>query len=372
MKVLFTMDALINAGTERSVLDLAKHFSADIEVHLVYFYPRHDLKKDYEAAGVQLHFMDLPGKYSFIQGISKLNRLIKKEKPQLIVSSLMRANLISRIAAKINEVPIIGTFVNDSYGELRIAEHKQKSYWKFKVFWWLDQWTAGIPVSYIANAQSIAESNAQALAIPQSKVKVIYRGREISNFPKWTPPDLEDHFHFTAIGRLLERKGYRELIEAFARINAEHPHTRLHIYGEGAFRKPLEQKIQAGGLSNVVQLHGAVPNAWKELYHSHCFVFPSWYEGFSGALVEAMMVGVPIIASDIPMNLEAVEHNKTALIHQVKNTEDLYDKMKLAMGDYTAVCQLGQTSRHISTQRFDIKNIAKQYEAELRKFAISK
>ncbi len=372
MKVLFTMDALINAGTERSVLDLAKHFSSDVEVHLAYFYPRHDLKVDYEEAGIQLHFMDLPGKYSFIQGISKLNRLIKKEKPQLIVSSLMRANLVSRIAAKINGVPIIGTFVNDSYGELRIAEHKQKSYWKFKVFWWLDKWTSGIPVSYIANAQSIAKSNSQALGIHPSKVKVIYRGREISNFPQWTPPDSEDNFNFTAIGRLLERKGYRELIDAFARINAEYPHTRLHIYGEGAFRNKLEKQIKAGGLSNVVQLHGAVPNAWKELYNSNCFVFPSWYEGFSGALVEAMMVGLPIIASDIPMNIEAIEHDKTALVHQVKNVDDLYAKMKLAIGDYPAVCQLGQTSRFFAFQQFDIKNIAKEYEAELKKFALYK
>jgi glycosyltransferase involved in cell wall biosynthesis len=371
MKVLFTMDALINAGTERSVLDLAKHFSADVEVHLAYFYPRHDLKKDYEAAGIQLHFMDLPGKYSFIQGIRKLNDLIKKEKPQLIVSSLMRANLICRIAAKLSGVPIIGTFVNESYGDLRIAEHRQKSYWKFKVFWLLDKWTAGIPVSYIANAQSIAESNSQALGIPLSKVKVIYRGREISNFAEWKAPSMDDDFHFTAIGRLLERKGYRELIDAFGRINAEYPHTRLHIYGEGAFRKKLEQQIKAGGLSDFVKLHGAVPNAWQELYASHCFVFPSWYEGFSGALVEAMMVGLPIIASDIPMNLEAVTHNQTALIHQVRNTDDLYAKMKLAISDYPSVCQLGQTSRQISFQRFDIKNIAKEYEAELRKFALT-
>ena len=372
MKVLFTMDALINAGTERSVLDLAKHFSADIDVHLAYFYPRHDLKSDYEAAGIQLHFMDLSSKYSFVQGVRKLSELIKKEKPQLIVSSLMRANLISRMAAQINGVPIMGTFVNDSYGPLRIAEHKQKSYWKFKTFWLLDKWTAGIPVSYIANAQSIAKSNAQALGIPMSKVKVIYRGREISNFPEWTAPYLDKNFHFTAIGRLLERKGYKELIAAFKMIYTEHPQARLHIYGEGAFRNSMEQQIKAGGLLDAVQLHGAVPNAWKELYPSHCFVFPSWYEGFSGALVEAMMVGLPIIASDIPMNLEAVTHNETALVHQVKNTNDLYAKMSLAISDYPAICQLGQTSRHISFQRFDIKNIANQYQNELRKFAQSK
>ena len=60
---------------------------------------------------------------------------------------------------------------------------------------------------------------------------------------------------------------------------------------------------------------------------SNCFVFPSRFEGFSGALVEAMMTGVPIISSNIPMNLEAVEHNKTALVHEMKNSKDLLSKM---------------------------------------------
>ena len=366
MKILFTLDALINAGTERSVLDLSRHFSEDVEVQLAYFYPRHDLRADYEAAGIQVHFLDLKGKYDFPQGISRLKKLVKQEKPDLLVSSLLRANLMSRMVSKQTGVPLLGTFVNDTYGVFRQAEHKGKAWWKYRFFWKLDQWSAGIPVHYIANAQSIGESNGKALGIPKERISVVYRGREVEAFKPWQAPRREEGLHFVAIGRLLERKGFRELIKAFKRVKKFHPKAQLSIYGEGPFRSALEALIQSLRLEDAVHLPGNVPNAWEKLYEAHCFVFPSWYEGFSGALVEAMMVGLPIVASGIPMNLEAVNRNM-AKLHQPKNAEDLAVQMLWVMEHYEEAMRMGETAQAEAFARFDIRVIAKQYEEVLRK-----
>jgi glycosyltransferase involved in cell wall biosynthesis len=101
------------------------------------------------------------------------------------------------------------------------------------------------------------------------------------------------------------------------------------------------------------------------MYEAHCFVFPSRFEGFSGALVEAMMTGIPIISSDIPMNLEAVENNKTALVHQLKNATDLADKMQEMISNYETMIAMGKRARKVAIEKFDIKNIAKQYETLL-------
>ena len=55
MKVFFTLDSLANAGTEKSTLDILSHFSKDVEVKVIYFYPGSDLKADYEKAGIPLY-----------------------------------------------------------------------------------------------------------------------------------------------------------------------------------------------------------------------------------------------------------------------------------------------------------------------------
>lgn len=358
------MDALINAGTERSVLDLAQQFTDGVEVHVAYFYPRHDLKEAYEAAGIPVHFLDLKGKYRFPSGIKKLKQLLRKLKPDLMVSSLMRANLMSRIAAKACKVPLIGTFVNDTYGVYRQAEQAHKQWWKYRLFWKLDEWTSGIPIHFIANAESIAKSNAKALGVPEEKISIVYRGRDTASFPAWSPPTQKKPFVITGIGRLLARKGFHEALEALKKVHKFRQDVHLIIYGEGEERKVLERKIRKMGLEGKVSLSGNVPNAWQQLYEAHAFIFPSWYEGFSGALVEAMMVGLPIVASNIPMNMEAVDPT-CARIHQVKNADDLALHMLWVMDHYEEACAKGQKAREIAMERFDIRKVAREYEEVL-------
>lgn len=128
MKVFFVLDTLINAGSERSTLDIISNFSGDIELKVIYFYPRHDLKELYESNGIPLHFINLSGKFNFIKGVKLLTRLIEAEKPDLVVSSIYRANIISRISCFLTNTKLIGTFVSDSYGKMRVASQKNKKY----------------------------------------------------------------------------------------------------------------------------------------------------------------------------------------------------------------------------------------------------
>jgi glycosyltransferase involved in cell wall biosynthesis len=111
-----------------------------------------------------------------------------------------------------------------------------------------------------------------------------------------------------------------------------------------------------------------VPNGWKKLYEAHCFVFPSWYEGFSGALIEAMMAGIPIIASDISMNLEAVD-KETALIYKVKSVNELAAHMETMITSYPNMIEMGKRARAVASGRFDIKVIAAEYESFLHSVA---
>lgn len=365
MKVFFTLDSLANSGTEKSTLDIVSHFSNDMEVKVISFYPGDALVPAYKKAGIPLHYFDLKGKRSFVEGTKMLVKLIRAEKPDVIVSSIMRANIMSRFAGLITRTPVVGTFVNNSYGEARAQELKNKGqYNKFRVFYWLDKYTSWIPAYWISNATSIAMSNAKALGVSKHKITVIHRGRKVDQFPVRNELPLPP-FRFVFLGRLLEGKGVGEMIEAFAEVKKKYKDIRLDIFGEGPFRKKAEALITGHQLSGHVYLHGLVPDGWRQLYNAHCFVFPSWSEGFSGALVEAMLADIPIICSDIPMNLEAVT-NETALIFSVKNVKELVGCMDNMILSYPSMQQMAKLGKAEAIKRFDVKVIAHQYESFLR------
>lgn len=364
MKVFFIQDTLINAGTEKSLLFTIPYFSEEISCTVIYLYSRHDLKEAYENAGIPLIFLNLENKYDFINGYKKLSKLLRKERPDLLVSSLFRSNILSRVVCKKLGLPLIGTLVSDSYSEIVL---KKKSFFqlqKFKFFWGLDRLTARIPKLYIANSLFIAKSHIKTLGVPLEKTRVVYRGRNIPG-QEWAERAVNT-FEFLSFGRLLQIKGFEELILAFSIVNSNFPNSRLIIYGEGLHRPILENLIKELNLNHAVNLPGVIPNVTEMLYKSDCFVFPSWYEGFSGALVEAMMAGIPIIASDIPMNLEAITTNVNALTFPVRNVKELTEKMQHAITHQLEMTELGKNARKEACNRFDIKVIAKQYEAVLK------
>ncbi|GHB23765.1 glycosyltransferase family 4 protein [Mongoliitalea lutea] len=390
MKLLLTQDALVNAGAERSHLEILYRFSQDIEVTVVYFYPKHELKEAYEKADIRLIFLDIPESYHFVKAITKLVRLIKQEKPDLLISCLWRADIITRMASLLTRVPLVGTLVNDSYAPIA---WKDKHGLKYKLVYWLDRLTAEIPIHWIANAQALADSHVKTLGIAKEKISVVYRGRPVPAQSR--PHKTEPIKHFISFGRLLERKGFQDAIEAFAQILPSNPDCTLTIFGEGPFRKQLETKINSLGLSNSVFLPGKIADPMKVLLRGYspeatvngqqstdncppftdhcslftpdCFLFPSWYEGFSGALVEAMMAGMPIIASDIPMNLEAVNDQESALIYPVGNSQVLAQKIAWLQSDPQLAKTMGQRARIIALERFTIETIAQTYEQILHR-----
>lgn len=407
MKILFTQDALVNAGAERSHMEILSRFSDQVEVVFVYFYPKHELREEYEKAGIRLIFLDIPESYHFGLAVARLVKLIKEENPNLLISSLWRADIITRISSLITGVPVIGTLVNDSYSKIA---WKDKKGLKYKGVYWLDKLTSRIPIHWIANANALADSHVRTLGLDKSKISVVYRGRSVPSVPASAAKQSVDHsakletdcfvvpprndageestFRFLSYGRLLERKGFQDAIQAFAKVNQTYPNSSLTIYGEGPYRSQLETLILKLGLTTNVKLPGKFYSDSNRsrvegkqiatsslgtprndvttiLLENHCFLFPSWYEGFSGALVEAMMAGIPIIASDIPMNLEAVTDQVNGLIFPVGNPKKLAEQMRFAIENPKQMAEFGAAAREEAKERFDIEKIAKEYEGVL-------
>ena len=100
-------------------------------------------------------------------------------------------------------------------------------------------------------------------------------------------------------GRMVSAKGHSDLLDAFARL----PKTSrgsLVILGDGPLRQSIEEQGRTLGLSQDLWLPGFVDNPWWYMHRADLFVLSSHWEGFGLVLVEALVCGVPIVATDCP------------------------------------------------------------------------
>ena len=365
MKVVFTIDSLAQGGTEQSIAELIAHFNKDVEIIVVYFYDAHQLLETYKSLNCKLFYFGISDKYGFTKSVKLFYNLVIREKPDLVVSSLYRSLIISRLVCWFTKIPLVGTFVNERYSSDRKERFLGTDIVKYYLTLFLDRITAFIPVKVISNSYNISVLNGKALGIDSNRIKVIYRGRDSRYYKAWNQPEINDKFIWISIGRLIPQKGYDILLQAFSELKKIHSNIQLRIIGEGPLRKELELLIKELHLEDEVILEGNKPLGWKNLYDANAFVLSSVSEGFSGALVEALITGIPIVASDIPMNIEAVSPGKDAYFFRSKDQQHLYEKMLALMNEYEHACELGKLMRLRAIDNYDIQHVADTYEKTL-------
>lgn len=368
-RVLFVFDTLNTGGAEKSILEIVSRFRKyhPIVCHL---YPGSELKQLFENAGIEVISLQTPGHYNFLTALRSFEQVVSSVKPQIVHSTLFRADIVSRLAKIRNHLPLISSLVNNSYHATRFRNASLTLYLKLRGIQLLDALTAKNVDIFVSNSEAIRTENSKKLAIPLNKIRVIYRGRASKDFgilPEIDQQDLKRNLSLLSgpillnVSRLLDRKGQLDLIRAFKDIVSEYPGAFLIIAGEGPFRARLETEIKKLNLTDKVHLLGNRRDIPALLKISDAFVFPSYYEGLPGALIEAMFAQIPIVASDIPENLECVDRD-SAYLYPVGHIEALVTAVKMCISQpekSAAQAKLGLTA---ANEKFRIEEIAMRYE----------
>ena len=143
-----------------------------------------------------------------------------------------------------------------------------------------------------------------------------YRPEQVHDLPNgvpvpeipWRSPGVATgSLQAAFVGRLAPEKGLVALVEAWAIVVREQPEARLTLIGEGPMRPLLESRVAERGLKGRVFLPGASSDPQARLREFQLFVLPSLEEGMSIALLEAMALGIPCVASDIPGNRALID-----------------------------------------------------------------
>lgn len=166
--------------------------------------------------------------------------------------------------------------------------------------------------------------------------------------------------HFLYLGRIMKEKGIDELFTAMRRLHEEYgDRVVLDIVGffEDEYKNEIEKMVEDG----IAVFHGFQEETRPYYVTADCVVLPSYHEGMSNVLLEASAMGRPVITSDIPGCREAVENGKSGYLCEVKNTDILFEKMKL-MADKSIdeIEEMGRCARERMEKLFDKKKIVEQ------------
>jgi len=183
--------------------------------------------------------------------------------------------------------------------------------------------------------------------------------------PAWRSRVQSKGKNICFIGRLIYAKGVQDLIAAFAECTKKRNSLCMTIVGDGEYRKELEKL--AVGLP--VAFLGEIQNErvlQLLLSQSYLFVNPSYSEGLPTSVMEAAVVGLPIIATDVGGTREIITHGVSGLLYQPHDTEQLTRYMVELIDNENEAALLGSITAERVVQEFSWDGIVEQYDELLK------
>ncbi len=163
------------------------------------------------------------------------------------------------------------------------------------------------------------------------------------------------------VGRLATEKGLDTLVAAWPTVRQSYPGARLVLVGDGPRRPVLEDQVRRLGLAEAVEFAGRVDDAGPWLRQSDLFVLPSREEGMSIALLEAMALGVPLVASSIPGNRKLVIDRKHGRLAPPNDPAALASAILGQWAEFDRAIHMGRAARSRVRQSYSIAAVARSH-----------
>ncbi|KAM3099320.1 glycosyltransferase [Phormidesmis sp. 146-35] len=161
-----------------------------------------------------------------------------------------------------------------------------------------------------------------------------------------------------SIGRLDAMKAHDILLRAIAQVE----NTQVVILGEGDQRNSLEQLAAELGIGDRVTLPGWVENPRAYLPQFDVVALPSRSEGFPLAMVEAMLAGIPVIATRVGSMPEAITDGETGMLIEKNDVNGLVNSLRRLRDDPRLRIRLGQQARKKAVSHFTVEAMTASYE----------
>lgn len=344
MKILFHLNSMGRGGAERVVSILSHAFiQKGHEVILTtQWYSENEYEMDERIRRIHVGLKDKDMNRSRLckawLRFARLRKCIREEKPDLVISFCNKANFRSAFAMFGMKTPLLVSVRNDP----------QKNYAPYKIpTWYMEKKASGCVFQTPDAMRFFSKKFQQKSRIIFNPLSEKYLNTEYKN-----SHSVARKQEIVTVGRISRQKNQMLLLCAFHIILKKYPDYKLKIYGEiqeKDFYEELKSYIDKNGLQDKVQFMGVTDALCEEIRDAAVFVLPSDYEGMPNALIEAMVLGLPCIATDCPCGGSAllIQNEISGILVPIRQPEPLQQALNEILSHPEKAEAMGKNAKKI-------------------------
>ncbi len=295
---------VINVETSNYYLNNLVDYTSkeDIEFFFVTFGSEGSFVDDLRRRGVTAYALNIGSRSSYFRAVRELSRIIKRHEIDIVHTHLFDPTYLGLIAARLHGRKMIFTRHHS------ISLYVNPSWIKRKVYLLIEKFVNARADHIIVPSRLVKEILIGKEQVPQAKVSLVPYGQTVERFDAVSPARIEelrrelnvgDALSLVFVARLFGRKGHSELFTALAALLKKGLNLQLYLVGAGPERTKIEQLARDLGIEKHVHCLGWRDDALAVIAGADIVVHPSLEETLPSAVIEALMLERPIVASDV-------------------------------------------------------------------------
>ena len=338
-KIAFYIGSLRKGGAERVFVNLADYFRK--EGYEVVVVTQYRFEEEYDLpAGVGRVLSEIEDTEvtrsrirNFFRRLNKLHAIWKEQKPNVVLSCIGKNNFMTIVSAMGTGTKAVVSVVGEAREEYPTKVMRMLANLLFPR-------AAGVILQTERSRAFFRKKvAARTIVLPNSLNPAFIRPRF----------EGEREKEIVSVGRMDKNKNHEMQLRAFAALPPAFSAYTLTIYGDGELRSSIEKLADELGISDRVRLPGVVPDVAERIERASLFLLTSYSEGVSNALIEALALGIPVIATDVPSGgtEELMVDGVSGLIIPAGDQAALEAAMEKLLGDPAYADRLGREAAKI-------------------------
>lgn len=338
-KIAFYIGALRKGGAERVFVNLANYFRR--EGYEVIMVTQYRVEEEYDLPdGVGRILSDIEKEkvtrsrvINFFRRLNKLHAIWKEQKPDLVLSCIGKNNFMA----------VVTTWGTRTKPVVSVVGEAKEEY----------------PTKLMRLLANILFSRAAGIILQTERSRSFFCknvGQRAVILPNSLNPDFirpryegEREKRIVSVGRMDANKNHEMQLRAFATLQDRYPGYELVIYGDGELHSFIEELAQELGIAERVVLPGVVADVARRIERASLFLLTSYSEGVSNALIEALALGLPVIATDVPSGgtEELIKDGVNGMIISAGDQKALETAMERILSEPAYADRLGKEAAKI-------------------------
>ncbi|MCD6321450.1 MAG: glycosyltransferase family 4 protein [Clostridiales bacterium] len=364
MRILFHIHALPIGGAERQLTYLVKGLVArGWDVHVVTLYAGGQFWEELEGwGGCALYSLDRANRWDF-SVIVKLESYIKKHDIDLVQGWGNPCNIFAALASKWSGKPML----------MAIRSSNMEHGFGGRMYMRADPWVARWMAKKIIFNSFAGYDYHLGLGYPGAKCMVVSNGLTCPAdqlFPK--PFSHDPPWKIGMISRLDPMKDHVMMFEAMHLLLQQGAPVDLHLYGDGKedWKRHLTHEAEQLEIVDQVHWHGFTDDVWSVLAQMDIISSSSYGEGMSNTLLESMMAGRAVVATDVGDSKRMLhgETGRCGMIVPTKDAKAMAEAIATMLQDQNMAVNMANKAREVALERYSIDAMLNQYEHVFSKF----